>query len=243
MHYFYWDASALAKRYAPEIGTPLVNALFLKVPRMRMLCLSVGTGEVISVLVRKKNAGLIPEAAFAQALIDFRAEVISSTDFRLVAVDDSLIFIGAAMLIGAQVAQSGGDCVVSLAYVAIVNGFVMSIWTKTSKKLVGIPVPELSKIASENASGVIGSTLGVRANKKLNGSLLLGVNCWINSLKKPLLSLRVTVEKRSPVMPLHAAPLPEVQLYVGVPTVAPPVPKLKLLKVAVLVTVPSPSLN
>lgn len=28
MRYFYWDASALAKRYAPEIGTPLVNALF-----------------------------------------------------------------------------------------------------------------------------------------------------------------------------------------------------------------------
>jgi hypothetical protein len=25
---FYWDASALAKRYAPEIGTPLVSHLF-----------------------------------------------------------------------------------------------------------------------------------------------------------------------------------------------------------------------
>ncbi len=98
MHYFYWDASALAKRYAPEIGTALVNALFFKVSRMRMLCLSVGTGEVISVLVRKKNAGLIPEAPFAQALIDFRAEVISSTDFRLVAVDDSLIFASHSLI-------------------------------------------------------------------------------------------------------------------------------------------------
>lgn len=92
MHYFYWDASALAKRYAPEIGTALVNSLFSKVPLDRMVCLSVGTGEVISVLVRKKNAGLIPEAAFSQAMADFRADVISSAAFQLVAVEDASIF-------------------------------------------------------------------------------------------------------------------------------------------------------
>lgn len=83
MHIFYWDASALVKRYAPEIGTPLVNAFFSQVSLDRMMCLSVGTGEVVSVLVRKKNAGLIPEEAFLQAMIDFRAEVISSVDFQL----------------------------------------------------------------------------------------------------------------------------------------------------------------
>ena len=92
MHYFYWDASALAKRYAPEVGTALVNALFSKAPRDRMMCLSVGTGEVISVLVRKKNAGLITEAACSQAMADFRAEVISAVDFQLVAVEDTLVF-------------------------------------------------------------------------------------------------------------------------------------------------------
>ena len=92
MHFFYWDASALAKRYAPEIGTPLVNALFSKVPLDRMLCLSVGVSEVISVLVRKKNAGLITEAIFSQAMVDFRAEVISAADFQLVGVDDALVF-------------------------------------------------------------------------------------------------------------------------------------------------------
>lgn len=92
MHYFYWDASALAKRYAPEIGTPLVNSLFSKVPLDRMMCLSVGTGEVISVLVRKKNAGLITEAVFLQAMIDFRTEVISAVDFQLVGVEDALVF-------------------------------------------------------------------------------------------------------------------------------------------------------
>lgn len=92
MHYFYWDASALAKRYAPEIGTPLVNFLFSKVPLERMMCLSVGASEVISVLVRKKNADLITEAVFSQAMVDFRAEVISAVDFQLVSIDDTLVF-------------------------------------------------------------------------------------------------------------------------------------------------------
>jgi len=27
LHAFYWDASALAKRYAPELGTDFVNHL------------------------------------------------------------------------------------------------------------------------------------------------------------------------------------------------------------------------
>lgn len=56
------------------------------------MCLSVGTGEVISVLVRKKNAGLITEAVFSQAMVDFRIEVISAADFQLVGVDDVLVF-------------------------------------------------------------------------------------------------------------------------------------------------------
>jgi predicted nucleic acid-binding protein len=92
VHYFYWDASALAKRYAPEIGTLLVNFLFSKVSRGRMLGLSVGTGEIISVLVRKKNAGLLTEAVFSQAMVDVRTEVISAVDFQLVGVEDALIF-------------------------------------------------------------------------------------------------------------------------------------------------------
>ena len=82
MRYFYWDASALAKRYAPEIGTPLVNTLFSTASRDRMMCLSVGTGTV-----------------FSQALIDFRAEVISSAaEFRMVTFEDRLVFASHALI-------------------------------------------------------------------------------------------------------------------------------------------------
>ena len=92
MNQFYWDASALAKRYALESGTPLVNHLFSNASQDRMMCLSIGTGEVISVFVRKKNAGIINSTAFSQAMIDFRAEVIDSAGFRLVAASQVQIF-------------------------------------------------------------------------------------------------------------------------------------------------------
>ena len=91
MNYLYWDASALVKRYAPEIGTPLINHLFAHVVLDRMMCLVIGTGEVISIFVRKKNANLITDAAFAQALVDFRAEVIDTVAFKLVSVGDALV--------------------------------------------------------------------------------------------------------------------------------------------------------
>src|SRR5262249_28198967 len=87
-----WDASALAKRYAPEIGTPFVNHLFTHVTADRMLCLIIGVSEVISIFVRKKNARLITPEAFAQALVDFRTEVIEADAFKLISIEDTLVF-------------------------------------------------------------------------------------------------------------------------------------------------------
>jgi predicted nucleic acid-binding protein len=91
VNYFYWGASALVKRYAPEIGTPLVNHLFAHVDLDRMMCLVIGSGEVSSIFVRKKNVNLITDAVFSQALVDFRAEVIDTVTFKLVLVEDALV--------------------------------------------------------------------------------------------------------------------------------------------------------
>ena len=92
MDSFYWDASTLAKRYAPEIGTPLVNHLFTHVTPDRMICLIVGVSEVISIFVRKKNACFITPEAFSQALVDFRTEVIEADAFKLISIEDTLVF-------------------------------------------------------------------------------------------------------------------------------------------------------
>ena len=78
MHSFYMDASSLAKRYVPEKGSPLVDEILDKVPGHRIYVLSVGTGEVVSILVRKKNAGVISDAYFGQAMLNFETELVQS---------------------------------------------------------------------------------------------------------------------------------------------------------------------
>ncbi len=91
MFSFFLDASALAKRYTPELGTPLVNHLFSRVRTDRMHTLNVGAAEVVSVIVRKRNAGRMSAAAVLQALSDVGAEVLYSAAFSKVEVDNRLM--------------------------------------------------------------------------------------------------------------------------------------------------------
>ncbi len=57
MHRFLLDASAPAKRYAPEKGSDAVEHLFVNVGRNRLACILLGVGEVVAVLVRKRTKG------------------------------------------------------------------------------------------------------------------------------------------------------------------------------------------
>jgi len=47
---------------------------------------------VITIFVRKKNARLITFEAFSQALADFRTEVIEADAFKLLSLEDTLVF-------------------------------------------------------------------------------------------------------------------------------------------------------
>jgi uncharacterized protein len=88
---FYLDASAIAKRYVPERGEALIHHLFARLPRHRLVCLGIGTLEVLSVFVRKKNANRLPLPVYSQALIDFRTEVLDAADFAKLSVPDQLV--------------------------------------------------------------------------------------------------------------------------------------------------------
>jgi predicted nucleic acid-binding protein len=84
VRFFFLDASALAKRYAPEVGSPVIDHLFASVPFDRLSVLSVGIAELVSLLVRKKNSGHLSAAALAQALVDVGIEVVLPTGLRKV---------------------------------------------------------------------------------------------------------------------------------------------------------------
>jgi predicted nucleic acid-binding protein len=87
---FYLDASALAKRYVPEKGSPHVHPLLDTVPAGRIYVLNVGAGEVISILLRKRNAGVISAGYFEQAVVDFDTEIVHAAAVNKMPVSNRL---------------------------------------------------------------------------------------------------------------------------------------------------------
>jgi predicted nucleic acid-binding protein len=95
----YLDASALAKRYAPEPGTVLMNTLFARLPPDRMALLTVGAVEVMSVFVRRRNSRRLSGRAYLQAVTEFDREILSPAWPFKIPVDLSLV-ISAVSLVG-----------------------------------------------------------------------------------------------------------------------------------------------
>jgi predicted nucleic acid-binding protein len=89
-HSFYMDASALAKRYAPKTGSALVDEILDNVPGDRIYVFNVGAREIVSILVRKKNAGVISAAYFNQALLNFESEIVRPADISKLPVTNRL---------------------------------------------------------------------------------------------------------------------------------------------------------
>src|SRR5438094_6092952 len=78
----------MAKRYILEAGTPVMNHMFARIPPERLVVLDVGLAEVVSILVRRRNAGLISAAEFTQLFADFGAEMVDSPDVQILPVGD-----------------------------------------------------------------------------------------------------------------------------------------------------------
>jgi hypothetical protein len=88
---FFLDGSALAKRYVAEQGTPLIDHLFARVAPSRLMVLNVSFAEVVSILVRRRNAGLLSVATFAQALLHLGAEIVHATALRKIEPTNPLV--------------------------------------------------------------------------------------------------------------------------------------------------------
>jgi predicted nucleic acid-binding protein len=92
VHRFYLDASALAKRYAKEQGSAVINHLFASISPERLTVLNVGIAEVVSILVRKANAGQMSQPALQQVLRNVNVELIQATTLDIVVADNALVF-------------------------------------------------------------------------------------------------------------------------------------------------------
>ena len=54
-----------------------------------MNCAGINVGEVVSILVRKRNDGRLNESDFAIALAEFHREVIKDPDFTYLEIDNT----------------------------------------------------------------------------------------------------------------------------------------------------------
>lgn len=80
--YFWFDASAFAKRYVVEEGPQLINYFFEDISSSRMLCLVDSLNEVYAVItrkLRKPDGGLI-QPDHDQAIEKFEAEVVNHAE-------------------------------------------------------------------------------------------------------------------------------------------------------------------
>jgi hypothetical protein len=89
-----WDASALAKGYAPEVGRDTVRALLALAPAVTMITTYLGYVETYASLRRKFNSGLFDAATFDAARSLLRLEVLVRPDFRLMTLDDKALLGG-----------------------------------------------------------------------------------------------------------------------------------------------------
>ena len=90
MHFAYLDASALAKRYFPEVGTAAMDHVFRRIPPDRMILLPVGLAEVASILVRKRNAGHLTTVQLHGVLTTMRTEVGAWSPLHIPFINDRL---------------------------------------------------------------------------------------------------------------------------------------------------------
>jgi predicted nucleic acid-binding protein len=95
---FFWDASALAKRYFSEVGSDTVNALFASLSPQDMAATPWAYAETYSMLLRRLNSGSLDPAAFTTSVTALQDEVVDDPNFDLLSIRDSAVFASVAMI-------------------------------------------------------------------------------------------------------------------------------------------------
>jgi hypothetical protein len=92
MALLFWDASALVKRYYPEIGSHSVDRLIVDRSAHSMVSTPWGYAETYSILLRRFNGGVIDLATFTGAVSALQTEVVQNPDFGLLTITDAHVF-------------------------------------------------------------------------------------------------------------------------------------------------------
>jgi len=94
-----WDASALAKRYVQEVGSDIVEELFARVPFSQIAVTIWGYSETFSILLRRRNGGVISQSVFTEAVSALDEEFVVHQETVLLAIDNSAVFDGIDLML------------------------------------------------------------------------------------------------------------------------------------------------
>lgn len=94
----FWDASALAKRYAPEVGSETADALFATIPASSMITTVWGYAETFAVLLRGLNKGQLDQPTFTTAVSALKREILDNPDLGFLAVDEGAVLAGLPLI-------------------------------------------------------------------------------------------------------------------------------------------------
>lgn len=91
MHYFYFDTSALAKRYSPETGSEKVDSIITNETNVIVIG-NIAITEIYSALSKKYRLGEISQEDFLSAIYKFE-EDISKNVYQFLEVDNQIITV------------------------------------------------------------------------------------------------------------------------------------------------------
>jgi predicted nucleic acid-binding protein len=98
MAFLFWDASALAKRYTAEMGSETVDAVFNRRGAYDMATTAWGYLETYSILLRRKNGGVLDAPTFRYSVTALQSEVVDDPGFHFVPVPDHTVLGGLSLM-------------------------------------------------------------------------------------------------------------------------------------------------
>ena len=98
MRLYFWDASALIKRYFPETGSDAVDTIFLHVAPSDMITTPWGYTETFSLLVRRHNENVLNKANFTAAVTALQSETIQTAGIQFLSVSEISIFASVSVI-------------------------------------------------------------------------------------------------------------------------------------------------
>lgn len=107
MAHYYFDSSALVKRYVAEVGTSWVQALCAPAAGHVLYTVRISGAEIIAALFRRARTGTLSSADAQAAAMQFKADVRG--DYQIVEVTE--ILVDRAMTLAEQHGLRGYDSV------------------------------------------------------------------------------------------------------------------------------------